>query len=713
MSRPRSAYPNRPPLPRLPRDHSVGTGRLRRFLIAASLFIVLIVAVIAIAIVLAFETLQLPPTAPMAQASVITDASGNQLATFNAGENRTPVQLGQVPPVVIQAVIDTEDHDFYKHHGVDPRGTARAFVDDLRGQGGLQGGSTITQQYVKQVYVGSERTVWRKFKEAVLAIKLERRESKDEILQNYLNTIYFGRGAYGVEAASKAYFNEDVSKLDLQDASYLAGLIRGPELADVTKDPQVATQRRDLTLSSMVKYGAITQQQADQVKAIPLASYVTKTSTPSSDKVSGDKGDEYFVAYVKSVLIQRFGEQVVESGGLHVQTTLDPSLQAKAYTSVYGFLKPNEPSGALVSIDSNGYIKAMVGGRDYSQSQVNLATGAGGSGRQAGSTFKAFELAAATNDDICYKDTFSGPSSMVIPGWDSEDKPVTNFGNESFGRISLVDATVNSVNTVYAQLVMQDGVGNLIDTARAAGITSDMPNQPSLVLGTASVTPLDMADAYLTFSQQGEHVDPNPILEVKDSSGQILEKSHRSSQRVIPENTANVVNYALQQVVNRGTGTAAQIGKPLAGKTGTTENEGDAWFVGYTPTLSTAVWMGYPEGSSHAMTNVRGIAVTGGTFPAQIFANYMKYATRNAPATGFAAPDDCSASRGDDSSTTSSTDTSLTEPELLTIPPTTFTVPHPTTTVISVPPNRPLDDNSSNRRRQEALDTGSRLAGDP
>jgi len=645
---------------------------LRRVLLAALLGGLGIAALAAIAIFYAWNTIELPPDAKLAQTTFITDANGKQLAMLNAGENRVPVALADVPPVVRQAIIDTEDHKFYSHGGVDPLGVVRALVSDARGKGNLQGGSTLTQQYVKNAYVGSQVTLTRKFKEAILATKLEQRYSKDEILERYVNTIYWGRGAYGIQTASRAYFDKDVKQLGLQEASYLAGLIRGPELADAYSAPEVAASRRSATLAAMVRYGHVPQAQADAVNKVALASYVVKARTTGAKVATADKGTQYFVDYVKQVLIQRYGEQVVETGGLRVKTTLDLDQQAKAYDSVYGFLKPNEPAGALVSLDDNGYIRAMVGGRDWSASKVNLAIGAagGGGGRQAGSTFKPIALAAALEDGVCYKEAFSGPAHLRLEASDGTPWNVSNFSNEQFGRIDLVEATAESVNTVYAQLALQVGASRIVSEAQQLGIQSRLAPVDSLVLGSGEVSVLDMADAYLTFSQGGVRVAPTPILEVKRSDGELMEKAKPERTRVMDEAVANQVNYVLQQVVQHGTGTAAQIGKPLAGKTGTTEDNGDAWFVGYTPNRSTAVWMGYPEGRSHQMSNVRGIAVTGGTFPAQIFSRYMRQATAKDPATAFKAPGSCTPDHGVVETTTTTTEpegtTSTTEPDALT-----------------------------------------------
>ncbi|MHB1446976.1 MAG: transglycosylase domain-containing protein [Acidimicrobiales bacterium] len=319
----------------------------------------------------------LPPPTVQGETTFITDSTGARLATIDDGQNRVPVSLSRVPPVVIKAILDTEDHSYYHHGALDPVGILRAAYDDLRGEP-LQGGSTIAQQYVKQVYVGTERTFLRKIKEAAVAIRLERVLSKNQILERYLNTIYFGRGAYGVEAASQAYFGKDVSQLDLNDGAYLAGLIRSPDTADADVYPAVANERRDVSLNEMVRYGDLSSAERYRLAAIPVASYVISPRQEAPQVVDTNIGTQYFVDYVRRVLVARFGQAAVDAGGLRVRTTLDLHTQTQAYNAVYGYLHTYEPAGALVSVDSNGDVVAMVGGRNYAQSEVNLATGTAG-----------------------------------------------------------------------------------------------------------------------------------------------------------------------------------------------------------------------------------------------------------------------------------------------------------------------------------------------
>jgi penicillin-binding protein 1A len=576
----------------------------------------------------------LPPERQQAQTTFLTDASGTRLATLANGVNRVFVPLDRVPPVVVDAVLATEDKGFFDHGGVDPVGILRATLSDVRGRS-LQGGSTITQQYVKNVYLGRERTLSRKIKEAALAVKLERKLSKQQILERYLNTVYFGRGAYGVQAAAQSYFGKDVGQLGLREAAYLAGLIRSPVDADALRHPVVANQRRDLTLRSM----DLPEADKAAVRAEPVESYVVERGSAEPTFAMAEKGTQYFADYVRQQLLTRYSEATVYGGGLRVKTTLDLRMQGQAYDAVYGFLnKGDDPAGALVAVDANGEVKAMVGGKDFATSKVNLALGSagGGSGRQPGSTFKPFVLAEAVRQGYAVTATMPAPPSIIFPKANKgRDYEVGNYEGETFDApLSLVDATKLSVNTVYAQLIKAVGPQKVVDLAKKAGVTSDLTPDLSLTLGTSEVSVLDMASSYSTFANRGEHVAPVTILEVRTAEGHLLERAKPVRTRALSERQADVVNYCLQQVVSGGTGTGAGIGKPLAGKTGTTQDYGDAWFVGYTPKLTAAVWMGFPEGNSHKMTSVRGRKVNGGSFPAAIFKRFMQQAVKDGDYTG-------------------------------------------------------------------------------
>ena len=579
----------------------------------------------------------LPDAVPPAQTTFLYAADGSRLATLTGRENRISVPLKSVPSVVRRAVLATEDRHFYQHGGVDPIGLARATVNDLRG-GHLQGGSTITQQYVKNTYVGRERTVWRKLKEAVLAVKLERELSKDQLLERYLNTVYFGRGAYGVQAAAQAWFGQDVGQLGLREAAYLAGLIRAPTSADVAKDAVTASARRHLTLQSMVANGDISRDDAKEVESQPLASYVVTRSHAAPKVVAAEAGTEYVVDYVKRLLVRDYGEQATFGGGLRVTTNIDIGAQRAAYSAVYGILnRSSDPSGALVAVDKDGKVRALVGGRKFDASNVNLAVGrdGGGNGRQPGSTFKPFLLAEIVREGYSLESSFPAPQEIVLPKADNgNDWHVGNYADEAFGgSLNLVEATRNSVNTVYAQAEIAIGADKLMKAAHDLGVTAPLQPVASLVLGTVDVSPLDIASAYSTLARGGERIAPQFIDKIETADGKVLFRSAPERQRVLSQDQASIVNTALVQVVEHGTGQGARwpgvAHDTLIGKTGTTQNYGDAWFVGATTNLTAAVWMGYPEGNSRTLAKFRGgKPVTGGTVPAEIWKKFMSAVTK-------------------------------------------------------------------------------------
>ncbi len=570
----------------------------------------------------------LPTEAALSQTTILYDGAGTQIATLHGQENRLPIQLDQVPQIVQDAVVAAEDRKFFQHGGIDPLGIIRATWADVRRKGATQGGSTITQQYVKQVYVGSDPTLWRKLREAVIAIKLERKLDKRQILERYLNTVYFGRGAYGIQAASRTWFDKDVSELGLKEAAYLVGLIRSPSGGDLASDTPLAYELRTFVLQAMVETKAITPAQMAEVEAVKLEAYVAPRTELDSTIALKDVGAEYFVQYVRQELEETYSEDFVLRQGLRVQTSLDPELQRQAYEAVYGLLdEEGDPAGALVAINQDGQVVAMVGGRDWNQSQVNLAVGdaGGGSGRQGGSTFKPFALAEAVREGYSLESSFRGPAKIVLPKADrGNDWEVTNYENASFGQVNLIDATVNSVNTVYAQLVDALGPDKVVDMARQLGITSELAPVASIALGTQNVSVLEMANAYSTLARGGVRYDPQVITRVT-LNDTVLPETRAKGVRVLEKTQADQVNFALEQVVARGSGTAAQVrNTKVKGKTGTTEDFGDAWFVGSTRSLTVAVWMGYPEGQSQQLLDIHGVRkVNGGSLPARIFQRFL------------------------------------------------------------------------------------------
>ncbi len=560
-----------------------------------------------------------PPAPP--QTAFAFDRHGRFIARISAEEERTVVPLRRIPEQVRQAFIAAEDERFYGHGGVDFKAILRALWADVSG-GRFQGASTITQQLIRNVssptldnatpgYVGRERTLWRKIREAVLAIRMERRFSKAEILEMYLNQIYFGEGAYGIEAAAQEYFGDHVWGLELGEAATLAGIVAAPSRYSPRVNLDGATGRRDYVLRRMVTLGFVEETAAAKARATPI-----EVVTPEAEVSKSP----YFVDYLKRNITRRYGDDVLYRGGLRIETTLDLRLQRAAEQAVASTLdQRGDPQASVVAVDvRTGGILAMVGGRDFERSQVNLATGQGGTGRQAGSAFKPFVLAQALQEGISPYSIYSAPGTISIDGWN-----VSNYGGSSYGSLSVRSATVSSVNTVFAQLIDEVGPDDVANLGHRMGIRSDLPAVPSLALGTAEVTPLEMASSYATLASGGVYRRPTPIARMTDSSGELVEELDREGRRVLPEATASEVTGLLQDVVAYGTGTAAQLsGVAVAGKTGTAQDHADAWFCGYTLQVAACVWVGYPRGRI-PMTAVHGIPVTGGSFPALIWHAFM------------------------------------------------------------------------------------------
>jgi len=606
---------------------------------------------------------ELPPERIQAQTSFICGAdvaanctADNAIAAMHGEQDRQNVRLDQVPQVMVDAVLAAEDRNFFNHAAIDPVGTLRALLADVRNEGSTQGGSTITQQYVKTVYLSSERTFSRKLKEAVLSIKVEQQFTKQEILERYLNAVYFGRGAYGVGAAVRTYFGHDLSKVTLPEAAYIAGLIRSPGNADGANPNQVqeAEFRRHSVLEGMVEMKKITREQEQQADAVGFsvltADNPTGTILPSQesqgiDYLKGaDVGSQYFVEYVKQQLNQRgFTDAEIFGGGLKVYTTLDLGTQAQAWDAVTSTLdRPDDPSASLVSLDPDNHVKAMIGGRDFTTDKVNRAVpGGGGSGRQAGSSMKPFTLSAAVQQGISLKSLFNAPSRITIPKANAGKDWNVNNAEPSSGVLNLIDATKESSNTVFAQLMVKVQPANVVPVAQSMGITTPLDPVMSLVLGTEEVFPIDMASGYSTWAHRGEHITPTAILKVERPDGTVVTIEQPRAQ-VLTQAQSDLVTYCLQQVVHGGTGSGAYFGKDIAGKTGTTEDNTDAWFVGFTPNgYTTAVWMGYdnaPGQEPRFMNSVHGRVVFGGTFPATIWHKYMQGITAGMDVGSFANP---------------------------------------------------------------------------
>lgn len=630
----------------------------------------------------------------------------NSLAQLSGGEDRVTVTYDQIPPVLVDAVLSAEDRTYFKHGGVDPVGVGRALWADLRSSGSQQGGSTITQQYVKNVYLSDERTVTRKIKEAVLAVKLERELPKTEILNRYLNTIYFGRGAYGVQAASKTYFGKNVGDLSLPDAAYLAALIRAPELADANRaetDPgmaanlETAIRRRTSVLDAMLLESYITQEQHDAAVKDDFADVLPRKKVENFGTIAHtDLGTQYFVNYVDQWLTSsgNFTAAEVRGGGLRVYTTLDYEMQEDAVDAVQSTLgRDTDPESALIALDTQGHVRAMYGGSDYGALQVNLATGDGGSGRPAGSTFKVFAVAEALNQGIGLETTYNSPAQVTIPKGDAgKDWKPHNDDDAAYGQVNMVKATASSINTYFAQLVMDIDPDNLASLATRMGVESKLNAVPSLVLGTSAVSPLDMASGYSTFMNEGEQVDPVVVTRVTDSSGRVLYDTSGKRTRVLSKAVTDQVSWDLSGVIANGTGTGAEFGQPAAGKTGTTQDHRDAWFAGYTCSITAVVWNGFVD--NKPMDSVRGKVVFGGTYAAPIWGKFMAKATQGLESCPYDRPDDVSGRVGDITNDTGSTvrsgSTTTTRPSGSTTtststPSSTSTTDKPATTTTSEP----------------------------
>jgi len=610
----------------------------------------------------------------------ILDSSGNQLGTLHRFDTRIQIERSDIPQNLKDAVVSIEDKRFYSHSGLDFQALVRALWADLQGGSYQQGGSTITQQYGKRNYTGPQRTLSRKIREAALAGRVEKRLGKDEILYRYLSDVYLGSGAYGVGAAAENYFRKPVKELTLSEAATLAGLIQAPSTDEPRSNTGAAEVRRETVLKAMLDQGRITD--ADYSTAVSQRLRVaTELTRPSPTTTLVYPPEEvqsqypYFVDYVRRYLIAKYGEDQVYQGGLTVETTIDARLQGLAEASVANTLQGTSPplEMALVSLDpKTGFVKAMVGGRDFTKSQVNLALGncagaakpddggpicidGGGTGRQPGSSFKPFTLAKAFEEGITPEKVYNAPAAFTIPNCYKYSSgagcTIHNAEPAGFGSLSLRSATAESVNTVFAQLILDVGIPQTAEMAHRLGITmvrpdAKLPNSnqsygPGLTLGAAEVSPLDMVSAYSVFANRGQQLPATPVIKVTDAKGKVLEDdTSRKGRRVIPEVIADNVNDVLKGVITGGTGVAADIGRPQgsAGKTGTAENFSDAWFVGYTQTLATSVWMGYAD-SQKALTDIKGVGeVFGGTFPAMTWKDYMSKALGNEPDTPFPPP---------------------------------------------------------------------------
>jgi penicillin-binding protein 1A len=611
--------------------------RLNIFRLAILVLVLLVLAGGAVSIGLVYASVKdMPVLSPemleSGSTTMIYDKDGKLITQIGA-RNSVPVDIKEVPDLVKNAFISIEDPTFYKHHGISIRGIARAAFNDLISRSREEGGSTITQQLVRISILSPEKTIKRKIQEAALAIQAERQYTKDEILKMYLNNVYLGEGAYGIQAASQIYFAKTINELDLAEAALLGGLPQAPSAYSPFNDPQAAIARRNDVLDSMVRNKYISTSEAETAKGVEL-------KLETKELAARQYPYPYFLDYITSELIAKYGEAEFYKGGLKVYTTIDTDIQIYAETAmartanfpssttdVNGMM---QPEGAVVVIDPRtGYIKALVGGREHTQRrQWNRATQ---TARQPGSAFKPI---AVYGPAIEYRGL--GPASVV------DDIPVKygtyepkNFDGRFRGLITLRTAITNSVNVAAVKiLVDRVGINESIQFASNLGIKLDSSRHgASLALGGLDngVTPLQMASAFGAFANLGTYNEPVAILKVEKMDGVILEQAIQKQRQVMKATTAYLVTDMLKSVVEKGTGTGAQLSRPVAGKTGTTDEGKDLWFVGYTPELVAAVWIGYdqPEAMPQAY---------GGTYPTRIWQEIMSRALSGTQVKNFTVP---------------------------------------------------------------------------
>lgn len=581
-------------------------------------------------------TIPTEPPAPKA-ATIIFDVHQKEVARLFV-ENRIPIPFERIPKTMKNAIIAVEDREFYKHGGINFRSIARAFLVDLQHREFSQGASTITQQLARNVLLTQQKTVGRKIKEIFIALNLERNFTKDEILEKYLNQIYFGHGAWGIESASELYFGKHINELKLHQYALLAGLPRGPGVYSPYLDRKAALFRRSQVLQAMTDTGYITQSEADKAKHKPL----------DIVPLQANKGHAaYFIDYILQQMKQQYGlsEEAIYTQGLQIYTTLDNDVQAAAENAVVKLAADKadalgviQPQCALVAIDpKNGYIKAMIGGRDFRNTQLNRAVLAH---RQPGSAIKPFVYTTAID------------SEQFTPSTILEDEPISyangwsphNYDGKFRGPITLREALKNSVNIIAVKLVEQLGPSRVAAYAKRMGLTSLVTSGPSndmnlasMALGglTQGVTPLELASAYTPLANQGIYSEPLAILQVRDDHGNVLFENAPKKRVVLREETAYLMDDMMRGVIEEGTGQRAQIGRPAAGKTGTTSDYTNAWFVGFTPDLLAAVWIG--NDSQRLPVKVNGVVLSSSA-AAGIWGDFMRVALENTPPSDFVPP---------------------------------------------------------------------------
>ena len=573
------------------------------------------------------------------QATIIQYANGDEIGRIGA-QNRTIIPLAKIPIELRHAVLAAEDKNFYSQGAFNPLGMLRGAINTVLGKG-LQGGSTITQQYAKTAFLSSERTIQRKIIELVIAIKLENQLSKDQIFEDYLNTIYFGRGAYGVETGAQVYFGRSADQLSIAQAAVLAAILRSPgyydpDFREGNKERLIA--RYKYVLDNMVDEGWLEKSRAEKL-ALKLPTIRPRLST---GQLSGNKG-HLIEAVRKELNTLGFADEQLMVGGLVVRTTLEKDAQVAAEAAVFNQAPKKAPDNlhiGLISIrPGTGEIVAMYGGNDYLKRQLNDSTQGI---TQAGSTFKPFALIAALEQGISLATIWNGDGPKIFDDQLGRPYEVSNYGNKAFGDVSLLRATANSINTIFVPLGMKVGPDKVIDAARRAGIPEEiaMVPTPSVVLGVASPHVIDVANAFATFAANGVKAKPFLVKEVMGSNKGVLYESRIVTEQVFDESVIADLNYALGEVVRAGTASSALrgFGRPAAGKTGTSQSNASAWFTGYTPQLATSVAF-FRDDATQSLNGIGGLnSVTGGSFPARIWNAYMKVALKDQPVMEFLPP---------------------------------------------------------------------------
>jgi len=558
------------------------------------------------------------------QPTEVYAADGTLLARFFM-ENRESIPLDRMSPFVLKAIVAVEDERFYQHKGVDPYGIARSVVKTASGS--RQGASTLTQQYIRQTILmdeANEISLKRKFREAYLALELEKIYSKEDILAMYLNTVYFGERAYGIQVASETYFGKDAIDLTLAEAATLAGIPQRPTGHNPYKYPEATLERRAHVLNRMLENNFITQAEYDEANAAELQ--LDRVKNPKE----GIYAAHYFVSAVRRQLREDFSEGTVFGGGLKVYTTIDMRMQKAAEKTMKNAIGSSGPEGALACVDpENGFVKAIVGGRSYNKNTFSMATQAH---RQAGSSFKTFTLVTALNEGMSPSFRVDSSSPATIG---SKPRPwiVNNSEGRGRGQISLYSATAGSVNTVYARVCHEIGAAKVAEMAQKMGIQTELHAYDSIALGAQNVTVLEMASAYATLAAGGIYNKPTFIERIEDRTGEPIYQWEDEGKRVISKEVAYAATQVLKGVVSGGTGTRARLsGWEVAGKTGTSQRNRDVWFVGYTPVLSTAVWVGHPKEQTIIF---RGSRAFGGTVCAPIWRSFMQEALKGMKAKRF------------------------------------------------------------------------------